>query len=170
MFVKRVKHHVFVGYALLSQHRVRHLDGVRNVINVGVFAEIAATHWSGWMGAFDLNRAHFPTFQPMMQDHGIVEEALKTNKANVLKFVEGPRLNPSVTPFQMFWRNRDGSVVVDDQLLVFRDSKIEFHAVKVLDGMPQTFNRVFGGLVPSTLRGHDAKMLAPALKLCLWIL
>ena len=132
-----------------------HGDGFCNVFNVGLFAQKTATHGRLGMRPLDLNRSHFSKIGPMVVHVCVGQKLLKPKEPDGFEFVQCPGLHPWFPTLKLVLRDGDVPVVVNDQLLVSSDAKVEFHTVHVRDGVVKALEGVFRRLSPLPFRLHD---------------
>ena len=155
VLVKGIEHGVLMRDVEVIKQSFSHGDGFGNVFDVGLFAQKAATHGCLGMGPLDLNRSHFSKIGPMMVHVCVGQKPLKPKKPDSFELVQRPSLHPGLPTLKLVLRDGDVPVVVNDQLLVSSDAKVEFHPVHVRDGVVKALEGVFRRLSPLPFRLHD---------------
>ena len=146
--MKGVEHGVLTGNIAFVKGLFCELHRFSDMVVVMTSPKESSTCWSFWMRTFDLNASHFPFLTPHRLDGLVVKKSFKTQKSQFGKFVQRPLLKPRWFPFNQRLRNGDRAVMVDDELMVGRDSDVKLNPIKQGECMSQAFEGVFGSRCP----------------------
>ena len=162
--MKGVEHGVFFGNFTCIQGLFCKLHGVCNVLVVVLSSKKSSTRFGFRMRPFDLNAPHSPFISPQALNNRVVEKCLKAEKTQRHQFIMVPFLEPFGLSLQMRVWNRRRAVVVDDELVVRRDTNIKLNSIEHVDGMTKTFQGIFRRWRPRFLRCHGSPFLRPSSK------
>ena len=136
--MKRVEHGVLTGNIAFVKDFFCEFHRFSDVVVMMTSPKESSTRWGFWMRTFDLYASHFPFITPHRLDGLVVKKGFKTQKSQIDKFVERPLLKPRWFSFtQPLW-NGDRAVMVDDELMVGRDSDVKLKDIAEGLGMARS--------------------------------